>query len=83
METTLRFCGVDEDLRWIKGLMETWYDVKFRGILGNGKDEVKEIMLLNRILRVTEKGIEYEVDPKHRKKILDISDLTGHEGIKP
>ena len=71
------FCGVDEDLKWIKDLMEEWYDVKFRGILGAGKDEVKEITILNRVLKVTERGIEYEVDPKHRRAILEYFDFDG------
>ena len=31
------FCGVDEDLRWIKGLMESLFEIKMRGVLGPGQ----------------------------------------------
>jgi len=65
------FCGVDEDLQWTRGRMQSWYDIKLRGILGDGKGEVKEVTILSRILRITKRGVEYEVDPKHRLAILD------------
>ena len=32
------FCGLEEDLIWIKELMESWYEIKFRGILGGGRE---------------------------------------------
>ena len=25
------FCGVDEDLEWVKSLMQEWFDLKVRG----------------------------------------------------
>eukprot|EP00973_Karenia_brevis_P074277 10319704-Karenia_brevis.AAC.1 len=28
------FCGLEDDLVWIRNLMETWSEVKFRGIMG-------------------------------------------------
>ena len=37
------FCGLHEDLMWVKGWMKDWFDIKDRGTLGFGKDELKEI----------------------------------------
>ena len=40
--------------------MESWCDVKFRGIMGSGRDDTKEIEILGRTLRRTNKGLELE-----------------------
>jgi hypothetical protein len=74
------FCGVDEDLRWIKGLMESWFEIKMRGVLGPGEGEVRQITLLGRLITWTSEGIEYEADPKHRQMVLDYFGLG--EGSK-
>ena len=26
------FCGFDEDLQWIRALMESWFEIKMRGV---------------------------------------------------
>ena len=61
------FCGADKDLRWIRDLMKSWFEIKVRGIMGPDEGDVKEIIVLGRIVRWTHKGIEYEADPRHRK----------------
>ena len=77
------FCGEKQDLIWIATKMEEWFEIKNRGILGNGKDEVKEIVLLGRILRWNDWGIEYEADPKHRNLVLEHFGLSkSKSGIK-
>ena len=65
------FCGVDADLDWIQDLMSTWFEVKVRARLGPDRDDDKEVTILGRRVRWTEKGIEYEADPKHRMMVLD------------
>ena len=65
------FCGLDEDLKWIRGLMEEWFDIKMRGVLGPEAKDDKEMVILGRLVKWTEEGIEYQADPKHRKLILD------------
>ena len=35
------FCGLGEDLRWIRGLMETWFEIKLRGVLGEDWQEAR------------------------------------------
>ena len=51
--------------------MPKWFDVKVRGMLGRDKKDDKEVVILGRNLRVTEEGLEYEADRKHRQMILD------------
>ena len=30
------FCGLEEDLAWIREIMERWFEIKVRAIFGNG-----------------------------------------------
>ena len=39
------FAGIEEDLIWIRDLMESWFDIKVRGIMGNDPGDVKEIVI--------------------------------------
>ena len=39
--------------------------------MGNGKEDVKEIRLLNRIVRWTDQGIKYEADLRHVETVVD------------
>ena len=65
------FCGLEEDLRWIRELMRDWFDIKVRAILGEDPDDDKEVTRLGRIVRWTDNGIEFEADPKHRQLIME------------
>ena len=40
--------------------MESWCDIKFRGIMGSGRADTKEIEILGRTLRRTNKSLELE-----------------------
>eukprot|EP00973_Karenia_brevis_P020583 2826338-Karenia_brevis.AAC.1 len=51
--------------------MEEWYDIKVRAILGPESNDDKEVVILGRVVRWAENGIEYEADPKHRKIVVD------------
>ena len=48
-----------------------WYDVKVRGVLGSGKRDVHEIVILGRNLTWTEEGLQYEGSDKHRRALLE------------
>jgi hypothetical protein len=51
--------------------MDSWFDIKVRGMMGDDESDTKEIVILNRIVKWTKLGIEYEADPKHRRIILE------------
>ena len=40
-------------------------DLKLRGRMGHGENDIKEIRLLNRIIRLEKDGLLYEADPRH------------------
>ena len=65
------FCGLEEDLRWIREVMGSWFDIKLRAILGEDPEDDKEVTILGRIVRWANEGIEFEADPKHRLLIME------------
>jgi hypothetical protein len=64
------FMGEELALKKWKVLMSDWYDIKFRGILGPDAHDIKEIVILGRLLRWVGNGVEYEADPKHRQLLM-------------
>ncbi len=40
------FCGLEQDLMWIKEKMAKWFDIKVRGMLGPDAGDMKEIIIL-------------------------------------
>eukprot|EP00973_Karenia_brevis_P067142 9337146-Karenia_brevis.AAC.1 len=63
--------GSERDFEWIKDMMETWFEVKLRGIMGLYVGDMKEVSILNRRLRYGVGGIEYEAGPKHRGLVVE------------
>ena len=59
------FARGDEDLDWVQKKMEESFLIKIVGKLGPDADDLKEIRILNRILRWLPEGIQYEADPRH------------------
>ena len=72
------FCGFEEDLVWIRDLMKSWFEIKVRAMLGGDEKDDKEVVILGRIVRWTEGGLEYEADPKHRRLILEYFGFQGN-----
>ena len=69
--------GVFDDV--VKDLKEYWI-IKVRAILGPEQKDEKEVSILNRVLRWTNDGIEYEADPRQIEKLLEGLHLDG-EGV--
>ena len=51
--------------------METWFEIKVRGVLGPEVTDGKEITILGRKVVWGEDGITYEADPKHRELVME------------
>ena len=60
------FVGLDEDLDSILEVLKKNYELKNRGRLGFGKNDVKEIDMLGRIIRLEGDGITWQGDPRHQ-----------------
>jgi hypothetical protein len=69
------FSGTKAELDRMRRKMEEWYDIKDRGTMGSGKGEIKEVVILGRVVRWTEGGIEYEADAGHRAKLMKAEGL--------
>ena len=72
--------GCDESLDWYENALQKEFDVKIRGRLGSGKLDQKEIRILNRIVRWTPRGIEYEADQRHAEIIVRDMGLEKAKG---
>ena len=54
--------GAKADLDWLEARLEGKYGLRKCGRLGPGEDDAKEILVLNRAIRWTDNGLEYEAD---------------------
>ena len=59
------FVGEERDLRRVQERMEACFLVKVIGQLGGDDTDLKELRVLNRVLRWTDAGILLEADPRH------------------
>ena len=55
--------GPCSSLDWAEEAMKGKYELTVGDRLGPGPSDDKEISVLNRIIRLTPKGIQYEADP--------------------
>ena len=72
--------GAEEELRWLEAQMKGRFEIKTQ-ILGHGQNLEKEGKILNRVLRVTEKGWEYEADQRHGEIIVRAMGLDCAKGV--
>ena len=71
--------GSAKALQWTNQGMRKKYEIKAQ-VLGPDHGMEKEVKMLNRILRWTSKGIEYEPDQRHAELVIQ---ELGLEGCKP
>ena len=67
--------------------MEKSVECKLKGRLGHGKDDLKKIRVLNRIVHVVDSCLRYEADPRHAELLakslkLDFSKHMVTPGVK-
>jgi len=59
------------ELDWFERLLEETYELKKGGRLGPGAKDTKELTILNRVIRWTDMGLEYEADPRQAERFLE------------
>ncbi len=69
--------GACNDLDWFEDNLQEHYECTVQPRVGPGKDDAKEGVVLNRIIRWTDEGIEYEADPRQTEKLVAECGLTG------
>jgi hypothetical protein len=62
--------GWEEDLDWFRKEIQERFEVKIKGRIGPGKEDMKSMRVLNRIVEWTEGGITYEADQRHAEIIV-------------
>ena len=58
------------ELRWLRKKLEERFKIKTQ-VIGGTSEAVKEGRLLNRVIRYTEDGWEYEPDQRHAELIVN------------
>ena len=63
--------GGTEDLKWFKERLKERFEIKSTTVGTDGSaGEVSEARILNRIIRATKEGWEYEADQRHADLII-------------
>ena len=81
--------GPKFELDCFENQLEAKYKLKKGGRVGPAPDDAKEFTILSRIIRWTERGIEYEADPRQGERLLEGLGLdercksTATPGLKP
>jgi hypothetical protein len=71
--------GSREAMAHFRRQLEKRFEIKTK-VVGTGKEEDREGKVLNRVIRVTEDGWEYEPDQRHAEMIVE---ELGLQGAKP
>ena len=72
--------GPAKDLQWFEGVMKAKYDIKVEYLGPKSEGCVEEIRVLNRTIRWTNDGLEYEPDCRHAEMVIR---HLGVENCKP
>ena len=70
-------CGPKRELDWFEQTLRSHYELTVGGRLGPGCKDDKEATVLNRVIRWTDDGVEYEADPRKVEKLLEELELDG------
>ena len=77
--------GPRVEVRRYEDALAERFEIKRRGHIGEDEGCVREIRILNRILRLTQDGLRYEADPRHAEllvKALDLTNSADTPGVK-
>ena len=62
--------GDKSDLDWFESELAKHYELTTQPRIGPGRDDAKEGLILNRVVRWTTEGLEYEADPRQAEKLI-------------
>ena len=69
--------GPKVEFDWLQSQLGGKYELRLGARLGSGDQDAKEILVLNRAIRWTEHGLEYEADPRQGERLLEGLGLAG------
>lgn len=73
--------GVEADLLWFKAKLEERYELKFGGLMGPDVHDVKDAMILNRLVHYADMATTYEADPRHVQILLQALNLKQAKSV--
>ena len=73
--------GPKRQLDWMKGELMKHYELNENYRIGPGPDDGKEAKVLNRIIRWTPMGVEYEADPRQAERLILELGLEGAKSV--
>ena len=73
--------GAKHDLDWFEDTIKQHYECTIQPRLGPGDADAKEGIVLNRVIRWTDEGIEYESDPRQTEKLIAECGLAGSNTV--
>ena len=73
--------GARGQAAWFRKVLEGRFEIKTK-VVGPGPGEAKEERVLNRIIRVTAEGWEYEADQRHADLIISGMNLEDAKGVR-
>ena len=73
--------GAKPQLDWFEAQMRSRYELTVGGRLGPGAEDNTEARVLNRVVRWTKSGIEYEADPLQSERLIRDNQLDGANGV--
>ena len=57
--------GCEKDLKWFEAMLEKTFEIKTEFLGPNAKRHAQEVRILNRMIRWTASGFEYDSDQRH------------------
>ena len=74
-------CGPKWQLDWFEEAMKQHYELTVQPRMGPAAEDGKEGVVLNRIIRWTDKGLEMEADPRQAEKLISECGLNGANSV--
>ena len=74
--------GTSKNLDKYEAAIMKEFEVELRGRIGTDEGDEQEMKILNRIVRVTSKGLSYEADPRHAELLAKSMGVEYVEGQK-
>ena len=73
--------GGKTGLDWSENELQKRYELKVGPRLGPGDGDAKEATVLNRVVRWTKEGLEYEADPRQAEELIHECGMEGSNSV--